>query len=470
MKKPGDIIDREDEWSTLVELWHADGGQLVFMHGRRRVGKSWLLQRFARAVDGVYYQATRGTRSEQVARLTRVVGERFDDPALRRGAALPGWEELLDYLTDMTAGEPFLLVLDEFPYLAEEDPALTSVLQSFWDHRWKDGAFKLLLCGSHISLMRRLEEHDQPLHGRRTARMSVSPFLHHHVGRFVPDYDARDRLRTYGIFGGLPGHLDRLAPERSLARNVCRLILDPTSRLHDEATHVLDSFGQEADVHYSVLFAIATGAHTWSEIKSRVDRTEGSLWPVIEWLQEMELIEREVPVTKDQPHKSKVSQYRITDPYLRFWHRFVQPIYSAGSSAVADPETLWRGRIRPDLDTYMGGIFEDACRDHLRTRAELPFERIRVGRWWTRTSSEEVDVVVRGVNDELFVAECKWGGVDGRDLRTLRDRARDVAREIGSVPEVHLGLFSGADEPDAEVQRAIDDGEVRYRSAGDLFG
>jgi uncharacterized protein len=80
--------------------------------------------------------------------------------------------------------------------------------------------------------------------------------------------------------------------------------------------HVLDSFGREADIHYSVLRAIAGGAHTWGEIRNRVGRSEGALWPVIEWLEEMEFAEREVPVTKDRPAHSKISLYRLTDPYL----------------------------------------------------------------------------------------------------------------------------------------------------------
>lgn len=469
LKKPHEILDRDLEWARLGEMWESGTAELVFMHGRRRVGKSWLLQRFARAVGGIYYQATRGTRSEQLARLNGVVGAHFDDPALKRGAGLPGWESLFEYVLDQTDGRRFFFAIDEFPYLLQEDPELASVLQLLWDHRWKEARFKLLLCGSHITLMRHLEEHDQPLHGRRTARIPLSPFTYREVAEFVPGYSPRDRLRTYGVFGGLPGYLDYLDPDRSLAENVGRLILDPSGRLHDEATHVLDAFGREAQVHYSTLFAIATGAHTWGKIKSKVDRSEGALWPVIEWLQEMELVEREVPVSKDRPRTSKVSLYRISDPYVRFWYRFVQPIYSAGSAALASPEALWKAYVEPELDTYMGEAFEDACRDFVRTALDLPFQPVRIGRWWTRDSESEVEIVVRGTQDELFVAECKWGPVGRKDLVRLRERGRRVAGEIGGVPRIHYGLFSGADEVDDSVRAAAADGELLYFGAGDLF-
>lgn len=469
MEKPADILDRADEWARLVDLWNSTEAQLVFIHGRRRVGKSWLLQRFTRQVNGLYYQAKRGTRREQLGRMTGVVGGYFDDPALRSGADFPSWEDLFEYVTERTEDDRFLFVIDEFPYLAQEDSGLTSVLQSLWDQRWKDGSFKLLLCGSHITFMQRLEDHDQPLHGRRTARLQISPFSHRDVAGFVPDYDARDRLCTYGIFGGVPGHLDRLDSTRSLGDNACDLILDPSGLLHDEATHLLDSFGGHSEVYYSVLYAIGTGAHTWSEITDRVGRSGGSMWPVIEWLQEMELVEREVPATKDQPQKSKTSQYRITDPYLRFWHTFIQPLYSSGATGVADPAVLWSERIEPGLDDYMGGIFEDACRTFAAEYPGFPVEPLRVGRWWNRTSDDEVDVVVRGVDDRLFVGECKWGEVSGEDLNTLRRRGRMIADEIGGGPEILYGVFSGTDRLDGSAREAVNRNEVEHWNAADLF-
>lgn len=469
LEKPEDILDREHEWKKLVGLHTSDSAELVFMHGRRRVGKSWLLQRFAHAADAIYYQATRGTASQQIRDLTQVVAEYFDDTALQSGAQLSEWNQLFRYIGEKAEGERTMLIVDEFPYLLDDSPELPSILQEQWDRGWRETGFKLVLCGSHITMMKRLEEHDQPLHGRRTARLKLSPFIYRDLEAMVPDYDARKVFETYGIFGGIPGHLDHLDPEISLKENVCRLMLDESRRLYDEARHILDGFGKNADVHYSVLFAIATGAHTWGEIKDRISRSSGGLRPVIEWLEDLELIERTVPVTKDQPHKSKTSLYRITDPYLRFWYRFIQPIYSAGSAGMASPNALWKHRIEPRLDDYMGGVFEDICRDFVRHRLELPFEPVRVGRWWTKTSEDEVDVVVRGVDEELLVGECKWGTVTGSDLQTLKKHGRQIAAEIDDVSEIHHVLFSGRDEKTGGIEEAESDGEVTYYGGNDLF-
>ena len=154
----------------------SDRPELMFLSGRRRVGKSFMLSRFARQVGGLYYQATRRTEAEQLVNMSRALGDRFSDPALLQGVALPDWERLLAYVADKAAGERFLLVLDEFPYLVDSAPALPSVLQAWLDQSAPATRIKLVLSGSHVSAMRQLEGADQPLYGRRTRRLVLGPF------------------------------------------------------------------------------------------------------------------------------------------------------------------------------------------------------------------------------------------------------------------------------------------------------
>ncbi len=186
IEKPHDVIDREAEWSTLQELWARPKPDLAFVVGRRRVGKSHVLSRFARAVGGVYYQATRRTEAEQLAGLSRVVGEHLGDAALKSSAGFASWEDVFAFLVERAEDEPFLLVLDEFSYLADAAPALPSIIQKLWDHDWSATRIKLVLSGSYVSAMERLEAADQPLYGRRTARLSFAPFGVPEAARFVP--------------------------------------------------------------------------------------------------------------------------------------------------------------------------------------------------------------------------------------------------------------------------------------------
>lgn len=468
LAKPADLLNRAAEWRMLEELWNRARPDLAFVVGRRRVGKSFLLSRFARQVGGIYYQATRRTEAEQLAALTRVVGAHFRDPALERGVSFPAWEDLFAYVTGRAGGEPFLLVLDEFPYLAGAAPALTSVIQSLWDHTWSESRIKLVLSGSYISAMNQMEQVDQPLYGRRTAKMIVAPFGFADAALFVPRYHVRDQLIAFGLFGNLPGHLALLDPDRSLTANAAASLLSPGGRLVDDAQHMLDAFASDAHVHYSIIEVIAGGEQTWSGITKRVGRSGGALQRPLQWLGEMQVIARIVPATEKNPQRSRRVLYRIIDPYIAFWHRTVVRLVNAGSLGLVEPERLWQEVVVPGLDDYMGGVFEEVCRDFVRRTDRLPFRSLRVGEWWDADSRNQVDVVSIGMKGELLVGECKWGRVTAGHLATLQARGRAVAAELPETSRVHCALFTGRDEVDDEVRRAAEAGEVLVFTAEDL--
>jgi AAA+ ATPase superfamily predicted ATPase len=467
--KPAEIIDRDPEWRSLAAFWEKPRPDLIFAVGRRRVGKSFVLSRFAQQVGGIYYQATRRTEAEQLASLSRIIGDHFDDPALLHRIVFPTWEMLFGYLTERAAGKPFFLALDEFPYLAAAAPALPSIIQSLWDHRWDNTRFKLVLSGSYITAMNRLEDVDQPLYGRRTGKLIFKPFSFAHAAQFMPDYAVRDQLVAYGLFGHLPGHLSLIDPARTLAENTAEALLSPTGRLVDEAQHMLDAFTGEAHVHYSIIEAIAAGEHTWNGITKRVGRSGGSLSRPLQWLEEMQVIARVVPVTEKTPQRSRRVLYRIVDPYVAFWHRTVVRLVNAGSLGLASPHDLWRDVVAPDLDDYMGPVFEEMARDFVRHRPDrLPFQPLQVGEWWDGTSQNQVDVVAVSGRGDLLVGEAKWGRVTAAHLATLRTRAHMIATEFGGIQRVHTVLFTARGEAEDEVRREAEAGTTLLFSGEDL--
>ncbi|MFL5381213.1 MAG: ATP-binding protein [Longimicrobiaceae bacterium] len=466
--RPPELLDREREWKALERLWTRARPDLIFVIGRRRAGKSYLLTRFTQRAGGIYYQATRRTEAEQLASLTRIIGEHFGDAALQHGIVFPSWEDLFGYLTRRADGNPFLLVLDEFPYLAGAAPALTSIIQNLWDHAWAGTRMKLVLSGSYITVMNQLEQVDQPLYGRRTSKLVLGPFGFADVAMFTPEYDTREQMVAYGLFGHLPGHLALVDPSRTLAENVSEVLLDPAGRLADEALHMLDAFTGDAHVHYSVIEAIAGGEQTWGGITKRIGRVGGVLHRAIRWLEEMEVIERVVPVTESNPQRSKRAVYRIVDPYVAFWHRTVAPLVNSGRLGLVPPEQLWNEVVMPGLDNYMGPVFEQICRDFVRRTDRLPFRPVRVGEWWDSTSENQVDIVAIGGKGELLVGECKWGRVTGAHLRTLRTRASLVAAEAGGILRTYLALFTTRDVMDDELQREIERGDILLFTSDDL--
>lgn len=466
--KPRPLIDRDAEWAELARVWESDRPELGIVVGRRRAGKSFLLGRFVAPHGGLYYQATKQTSREQLAVLTRILAQHFADPGLAYGSGLPDWRSVLEYLRAKAGQAPLMIVLDEFPYLAEADPSLPSVIQAWWDHEAGASRCKLILSGSYISAMRRLTEADQPLYGRRTAGLNVRPFTYREAAEFVPDYSARDRLTTYALFGGLPGNLALLDPKATLVENAVRHLLAPTSRLFDDGERLLDAFVADAAVHYSILRAIAGGEQTFSKIANRVGRQTSSISRPLAWLEEMDLIAKVFPVTRDGSPNPKLLRYRLADPYLAFWHRFVLPLRAMGVVDLLTPTEVWHRHVQPGLSDYMGEVFEEACRTWvgLHRGRRLPFRPVRVGEWWTPTSDQQVDVVALGAEGQLLAGECKWGRATADDIQRLRERAGRIAEELGGVRTVTLAVFEGA----AATRRgAAGDGDVLRFSVDDLY-
>lgn len=464
ISKPHDVIDRDREWAALAKRAVSARMELVFVLGPRRVGKSFLLAPFARHFGGIYYQGTRRTEAEQRGALTRLIGRHFDDAALKSGAVFADWDGLFAHIAERARDAPLTLVLDEYPYMEDASPGLGSVVQRWLDHEWRATQLKLVLCGSHVSAMKRLEERDQPLYGRRTARVEVRPFDVFDAARFVPRYTARDRLRVWGTFGALPGHLALIDPQVDLASNIIDHILDPGARLHDEGERQLDTFVRDPGLHYAIMGAIAAGEHTWKGICSRVGKSSGSLSRPLRWLIDMGIVERRAPITEPDPAASRRARYRLTDPYPVFWLRHVSPLRVTGRSSVASPASIWAEDIAPRLDDHMGPIFEAAVRDFVARGFGVPFPVARVGGWWE--GDDEIDVVALSTHGDVFAAECKWGPVRHAHFETLRRRAARLAARLDRVGRVHLAVFTARPDP-SDSSASADD--IRVLTAEEMF-
>ncbi|MGH8301616.1 MAG: ATP-binding protein [Steroidobacteraceae bacterium] len=357
------------------------------------------------------------------------------------------------------------------PYLLEAVRGFGSILQKQWDHFLQSAPIKLILSGSYVSAMTRLTAADQPLHGRRTSRIHVRPFDYLGAAAFVPRYSPVDKLLTYAIFGGLPGQLAVIDPDRSLAENVSEHLLDPSGRLADEGEHILDAFVRDGGVHYSILRAIAQGEHRWQKITSRIGKNSASVSRPLDWLQDMGIVTRVIPATDNPPGSPKRALYRLTDPYLVFWHRLVAPLRAAGTVDLLAPAQLWTRHVATRLPEHMGAMFEAVCRSFVASGAHprLPFAPDRVGEWWTNDSAHQVDVVSLGPDGQVLLGECKWGPVSHHDLRLLKQRRDLITRELRGTRSIQLALFTAEAVRDEPLLESIRNGEALVFTPEDLL-
>lgn len=284
--------------------------------GRRRVGKTLLLPEFARDKRHLYFEATSGTRTDQLADFS----DRLAEATGRAALSVPDWRRALDAVADWARDGPVLLVLDEFQFLARENGDIGSIINVWWRERGEELPIFLVLAGSEVGFFEReVVNYSATTYGRRAGQRRLRPFRAHDVELFVPSWSAQDKVAAYAVFGHMPYYLAQIREEASLADNILALVLRPDGLLHEEARLLLDQELHDASAYFSVLRAIAAGQTRVSQIAQRTAIPGGTsrVSQMLELLRKLWLVDRELPVTVTNPERPRQSFYRITDPYLR---------------------------------------------------------------------------------------------------------------------------------------------------------
>lgn len=449
------FVDREHELALLERAWASDKAELFVVYGRRRIGKTALLRRFAHGKPGAYWVAAISSEATLRRSFTQALeGEGaafvYDD---WRGAFLAA-------AGDRTARR--LLVIDEYPYLAGAVPGVGTVLQAVWDQALEASPLMIVLCGSHIGMMEReAVSYRAPLFGRRTGQIRLGPLPTWGVAAMLPGYEAAAVVETIATLGGVPAYLRMVAQDRPIIENLERLTLDPNGVLHQEPVFLLREELHEPRSYFALLQALAAGNTRLNEIAQAagVDRAPASRY--LATLVNLGVVQRTVPVTEPHPEKSRKGVYAISDGFLRFWFRFVAPY---GSLLATGQTAAVRARLKRGMAGHVSPVFEQLSRDWVvraGAAGALPLSPRAVGRWWTRQA--EIDVVALA-DEGVLLGECKWSThpVGLNVLDALRARAEVFRRETGMATgePVWYALFSRSGfTPDllaeAEAERVV---------------
>ncbi len=436
---PSDFLNRERELESLDRAWETPGAALILVWGRRRAGKTRLLGEWLQGKRAVFYGATEQAARAELGGLSEATRRALSPSGadLLANTDFPDWDRALSYLAGRAARERLAVVLDEFPFLADSEPALPSIIQRFWDHQGSRSKLKLILCGSARAVMEGRQVEEAPLFGRVDLRLQLSPFGYREAALFTPSLSPTEKAIAYGVLGGMPVYLDRWDQRVGHRANLRRLFGDPASPLVEEGEFVLSSELPEGAGYFRILHAIAAGHRTYGKIKQFADI---DIERQLDRLTALGLVERVVPITED-PTRTKRAVYRIADNFLNFWFRFIYrnraDIARGMGIQVVDRAIL------PNLSDHMGDTWEAMCRDYLRSEAgagDFPVEVSAIGRWWNTHSSIEIDAVgVRGQKVAL-AGSAKWSRTVGkRELLALQ-------RQLEAVPdrdtEVMLALFA----------------------------
>lgn len=438
---------RVRELRLLDNLYQRTGGQLLVLYGRRRVGKTVLLNHWltTRRHRSIFWTADRTSAATQLRLFSQAV-QSYIEPTqvIPDDFTYATWELALNEAARLATPERLVVVLDEFTYLLESDPSLASILQRLWDHRLKNSNILLILTGSHAGMIEReVLAYRSPLYNRATQSVHLQPLPFGELVAFFPQYTAEERVTIYGLLGGVPQYFELFNPGLPLEENLEELLT--SSMILDDAGALLRDQLSEPRNYVAIIEAIAAGYTRLTEISLMAGLEHTNVSRYLGTLQRLGIVERQVPATIHRPAQSKQGRYQISDPYLRYYYRFI----------ATNRTTLERGltqqawaNIEHHLPEFIGTYaFEELSREWVLRQGDagkLPFVPRRVGAHWGG-KGPQVDVVA--INEDahaILLGECKWQSETvGRGIvKALVEKAPKVVPGAFDQWTVYYAFFS----------------------------
>lgn len=454
------FINREQELADLDDLWHRSGPQLVIVYGRRRTGKTTLLAQFVPDKPHLFWVANRFPAPTLLQDLSQAIYQ-FEHPDMPASPdfTYPGWEMAFRALGRLARERRLAVILDEFPYAVEAEPALPSLLQRLWDHELNQTQLFLVICGSHIGMMEReLMAYRAPLYGRRSGQLLVRPMDFAALRQYFPHWNPIQQVTAYAILGGIPSYWEQFEPTYTIEANIRERILRSHNMLYLEPQFLVYQELREPRSYLGILRAIAHGHRQMRDIASASGVPRANLPRYLETLRALHLVERLVPITERHPERSRRGLYRLSDHYLNFYFRFVSPYHQDLEQGHLD--RAWQ-EIDQQLNAFVGATaFEILCRQWVNDRGRqghLPFVPDQVGSYWDRQT--QVDVV--GLNWDqktALLGEARWTSrpLGPQVLEALQ--AKSTAVLPAADWHVHYALFSRSGFTEPLIIRAQNEG------------
>jgi uncharacterized protein len=435
-----EFVNRKDELAFLEKRYGEEAFQFIPLYGRRRIGKTRLVQEFIRDKQALYFMADAVSEREQLKNLGRETGDFFHDAILTEGG-FKDWYQFFAYLKEKTGEQKLILVIDEFPYLVNANHAISSIFQKGIDSYFRDAPIFLILMGSSIGMMEKeVLYHKAPLYGRRTASLEVKDMPFAALTEFYPRSAFVDRVSLYGVTGAIPAYLELMKNPANLLGDIHDNILERGSFLFNEVEFLLREELREPRNYFVILRAIAQGKRKLGEIINDTGMEKAHLSRYLDILRGLRLVEKEIPVTEKTPDKSRRGLYRIHDRFFTFWFRYVFPF--RGRLEIGQSDYVM-GKISETFDVYCGDVYEDVCRELCRGfMKEGVLQFTDIGRWWSK--NQEIDIVA--LDDEenvIYFGECKWSNKKvGVDIyENLVEKSKHVDWHAGKRKERFM-LFS----------------------------
>lgn len=414
---------RKDELSFLQEKYNSKNAELLIIYGRRRVGKTETLVHFTADKQPLFFTCTQTEDHNQLKNFSYELLS-FNIPQAKYISEFSNWERAFLAVTDIsrTDDKKQILVIDEFPYMAKENPEIPSILQKLWDTQLKNSNLMIILCGSSMSYIEKeILSEKNPLYGRATGIYKMLPMPYSDAKEFFPTWTQQNKIIAYSILGGIPYYLNQFDQNKSLKENICNNILKKGAILYSEPDFLMRQELREPTTYNTIIQSIASGKTSFNEIQQSTLIEKGKLSVYLKNLVKLGIVNREFPVLSSKGEKQNTQRglYTIQDFFFRFWYRFVFQNFSA--LEFGNYENIYDNLIKKELNSFSSSAFENICIEWLwkqNKNHKLDFTITKAGKWWNK--KEEIDIVAfNETREKLILAECKFHNtpVNDSDLK-----------------------------------------------------
>jgi AAA+ ATPase superfamily predicted ATPase len=396
---------------------------MVFITGRRRIGKTALIKKAYQDGPFVYFFVSRKNEALLCAEFSAEIQNKLAENII---GSLNTFQDIFSYIMRLSRQKSFTLVIDEFQEFLGINPSIYSDMQHIWDDNKNDSHLNLILCGSIYSLMHRIfEGAREPLFGRATMRLHVKAFdaltLHHIMADNAAQYDNNDLLALYLLTGGIPYYVENFIDAGAFSLDaMLDIYFSPNSLFLDEGRNMLiEEFGRDYGNYFSLLALIASSKTSRSDIESIMQMPVGGYLDHLE--NDYNLISRVRPLLA-KPGSRNV-KYHINDNFLNFWFRFV---YQNRGAVEIGNFTYIRKIIARDYDTYSGLILERYFRSKLAAEGNFSL----IGPWWEKGNQNEIDIVALNEAEKYaLIGEVKRQKAK-ISLNVLQAKAKKLLAEL----------------------------------------
>ena len=439
------FVGRHQELEQLNQAYQENDFQFTVIYGRRRIGKTSLINEFLKDKKAIYYVALEENAEDNLKRFSDAISI-FKNTDQGGKEKFANFEECFKEITRLAQKQRVILVIDEFPYLAKAYPTISSMLQSYIDHEFKETNLFLILCGSSMSFMeRQVLGYQSPLYGRRTLALKLEPFKLSEAHEMLPKLSKEDAFIINTVCGGVPQYLSYMSDSMSVADNIKKNFLTKSGRLFDEPNNLLQQELRDPTNYNSIINAIASGASKHSKIAQSAHLQTGPLTTYLNNLIDLGIVEKKLPVTEQKKSRSKNIVYRICDGMFRFWYTFVGKQADLIERGLTD--LAWV-KVQKNLSDFMGPEFEKYSQDFMWSQDMnekiVPNPFIHLGNWWgtDKRTHQQVELDIVGFSDDErdgYFGECKWKNepISRSVLEKLITNS-----EIFKYPIKHYYLFS----------------------------